>query len=278
MSNYRPLVTIVMPAFNAATTLPAAVASVLAQKLTDWELIIVNDGSNDHTRDLLDELTDPRIHVIHQSNAGVSAARNSALDLAQGEFVTFLDADDELPPDSLECRLRYLQCHPEVNIVDGDYEVCDQKLQSVLRVRKAGLEGLFFPRLIRLDASVFFGVGFMVRASAIENLRFCKGLTHCEDLLFLLQAADGKNWRYGAVPQPIYRYRTGNTSAMSNLDGLEHGYLELFEACLRLQEPTTDDLDYLYRRIRRILMRSWLRRGRPVRAFLAWRRLAGRQS
>lgn len=273
-----PRVSVIMPAYNAAPYVAESVGSVLAQSTADWELIIVNDGSRDGTRVWLDALDDPRIQVIHQDNAGVSAARNEALGRVRGEFVTFLDADDVLPPNSLECRVSYLQDHPKLDIVDGEIEVCDQQLQSVLRVRKAGEPGFFLPRLIRLDASVFFGIVVMVRAAAIKNQRFRKSLTHCEDLLFLLQASDGKHWRYGSVAQPVYRYRTGGTSAMANLDGLERGYLALFEACQRLREPTADDLDYLYLRIRRILVRSWLRRGRPDRAFLAWRQLAGRRA
>jgi teichuronic acid biosynthesis glycosyltransferase TuaG len=273
-----PQVSIVMPAHNAAACLGDSIQSVLDQSLGNWELIVVNDGSRDGTRDFLDALQDPRIRVVHQPNAGVSAARNAALEIARGEFLTFLDADDVLPPDSLETRVRYLVQHADVDIVDGTVEVRDSQLQRVVRVREPGAAGSFFPRLIRLDASVFFGIVVMLRRSAVSQLRFRPGMTHCEDLLFLLQAADGRDWRYGSVQRTVYVYRHGGTSAMANLDGLERGYLSLFEACRQLREPTADDLDYLYRRIRRILVRSWLRRGRPERALGAWRRLAGRRA
>jgi glycosyltransferase involved in cell wall biosynthesis len=77
------LVSIITPAYNAERYLPDAVASVLDQSYTDWELIIINDGSTDGTSDYLSTLIDPRIRVINQSNAGVGVARNAGLEAAQ---------------------------------------------------------------------------------------------------------------------------------------------------------------------------------------------------
>lgn len=268
-----PTVSIIMPAFNAARYLSDAIGSVLAQRFEKWELIIVNDGSTDGTRIYLDKLRDPRIRVHHQANCGVSCARNAGLDFARGEFVTFLDADDALPEESLAIRVRYLQEHPEVQIVDGRITVKDEELKGTLRERLGGVSGPYFPRLIRLDSSVFFGVAVMVRRAAIGTVRFQAGLTHCEDLLFLLEAANKKRWIYGSVDDSVYWYRTGTGSAMSNLAGLEQGYLHLLKCCQSLEEGTPEDLAYLYRRIRRILVRSWLRQGRPWRALQAWRQL-----
>lgn len=268
-----PRVSIITPAYNAERYLPEAVASILEQSFQDWELIIINDGSTDGTRDYLNSLTDPRIRVIHQSNGGVSSARNAGLDCARGEFVTFMDADDVLPQESLTVRVSYLDAHPEVTVVDGRITIKDAALENTLRERFGGPLGPYFSRLVRLDSSVFFSVAVMVRWGAIGTTRFQIGLSHCEDLLFLLEAAHKKNWVYGAVDEPVYWYRTGAGSAMSNLDGLASGYLYLYRRCRTLEEATADDLAYLYRRIRRILVRSWLRRGRLMKAIGAWRDL-----
>ena len=269
-----PRVSIITPAYNAARYLPQAVASVVEQSFQDWELIIINDGSTDATRDYLDTLTDPRIRVIHQENGGVSRARNAGLECARGAFVTFMDADDALPRESLAVRVRYLDAHPEVTVVDGRITIKDAALAKTLRERVGGNRGPYFSRLIRLDSSVFFSVAVMVRRAAIGQARFQPGLSHCEDLLFLLQAADQNAWIYSSVEEPVYCYRKSPTSAMSNLDGLESGYLNLYESCKLLKDATPADLAYLYRRIRRILVRSWVRQGRPARAFLAWRKLS----
>lgn len=261
-----PHVSIITPAYNAARYLPQAVASVLEQSFQDWELIIINDGSTDATRDYLDTLTDPRIRVIHQENGGVSRARNAGLECARGAFVTFMDADDALPRESLAVRVRYLDAHPEVTVVDGRITIKDAALATTLRERVGGDRGPYFSRLIRLDSSVFFGVAVMVRRAAIGTTRFESGLSHCEDLLFLLEAANKRDWVYGAVDEAVYLYRTGAGSAMSDLEGLESGYLRLFDRCKTLEEAAAEDLTFLQKRIRRIMVRSWLRQGRLIKA------------
>lgn len=263
-------VSIITPVFNGRFLLPEAVASVQTQTCNDWEWIIVNDGSTDGTAAYLDTLTDPRIHVVHQSNAGVSSARNVGLSLARGDFITFLDADDALPERSLEVRLAFFDQYPSASVVDGHVLIKDATLNATLRERVGGPLGPYFPRLIRLDSAVFFNVAVMVRREAIGSTRFQTGLSHCEDLLFFLEASNRNAWIYGAVDELVYCYRTGIASAMSNMDGLQRGYLFLYERCQKLEDATTADLDYLYHRIRRILVRSWLRQGRPVRALKAW--------
>lgn len=263
-------VSIITPVFNGAQVIIDAAASVAAQTCFDWEWIIINDGSTDGTAAYLDSLIDSRIRVVHQENAGVSCARNAGLSLAAGDYITFLDADDALTSNSLELRLNYFDKFPAVTVVDGRILIKDASLHTTVREREGGMSGPYFPRLIRLDSSVFFNVAVMVRRSALGTTRFRTGLSHCEDLLFLLEAANQQDWVYGAVEEPVYLYRTGVASAMSNLEGLARGYLQLYERCQHLEEATLDDREYLYRRIRRILVRSWLRRGRPVRALQAW--------
>lgn len=97
------MVSVIMPTFNRAHTLRRAVDSVLRQTLSDWELIVVDDGSTDDTPALLEEYQDGRIRMIrHPENRGVTAAKNTAFDAMRGEWFTVLDSDDELTPDALE--------------------------------------------------------------------------------------------------------------------------------------------------------------------------------
>jgi glycosyltransferase involved in cell wall biosynthesis len=261
-------ISIIMPAYNAAEHLPAAIASVLAQTLTDWEMIIVNDGSIDSTAAFLDGLDDPRIRVIHQPNGGVSAARNTALDAARGRYVTFLDADDRLPPDALEIRTRYLDDHATVDIVNGGVEVI-QGHECIRRYLPDLGERPLIDSLARLEEGVFFGACYMLRRDRIGGHRFPVGLSHCEDLIFFLTLAQSAGLRYGAVADPVYEYRINPRSAMSNLDGIEAGYLELLRVTARLGGIDDATRQHQLRRIRRILFRSWLRRKRPIRALQA---------
>lgn len=102
-----------MPCFNGAEHLPASVGSVLQQTFSDWELVVVDDGSTDGSFDWLQRQTDTRLVVMRQSNQGVSAARNAGLARASAPYVAFLDADDTWAPSFLERMLKTLQAHPE---------------------------------------------------------------------------------------------------------------------------------------------------------------------
>ena len=102
------LISVVIPLYNKAATILTAVASVRAQTFTDWELVVVDDGSTDKGAGLVEALNDPRIRCVRQANGGVAAARNAGLRAARGEWVALLDADDHWRPTHL-ARLHQLR-------------------------------------------------------------------------------------------------------------------------------------------------------------------------
>jgi glycosyltransferase involved in cell wall biosynthesis len=97
-----PFFSIVTPAYNRANMLPATIESVLKQSFTNWEMIIVDDGSTDNTRDIVLEINDERIRYIYQKNAERSAARNNGISNAKGQYICFLDSDDFFESNHLE--------------------------------------------------------------------------------------------------------------------------------------------------------------------------------
>lgn len=114
-------VSVITPTYNRARFLPAAVASVLSQTFGDFELIIVDDGSEDNTPDVLKPfLADRRVRYVYQENQGQSHARNLALKQATGDFIAFLDSDDVWARDKLEKQLAVFRANSEVDIVHGD--------------------------------------------------------------------------------------------------------------------------------------------------------------
>ena len=106
-----PLISVIVPAYNAKKYLPACVASVQRQEHQNWELLLIDDGSTDGSGALCDELAaaDGRVKPHHQQNAGVSAARNAGIERVRGEYVMFLDADDELMPGCMTSLLDALR-------------------------------------------------------------------------------------------------------------------------------------------------------------------------
>lgn len=117
----EPLISVIIPAYNYARLLPRALDSVLAQGAEDVEVIVVNDGSSDHTGDVLADYAtrQPRLRVIHQANAGAAAARNRGIGLARGSHVLLLDADDELLPNALATLRKLVAAHPRAGMFLG---------------------------------------------------------------------------------------------------------------------------------------------------------------
>lgn len=111
-----PKVSIVMPTYNRADTILRAIGSIQSQTFTDWELIIINDGSTDNTLELVANL-DERIRVVTQPNQGVTTARNTGLRHCRGDFFAFLDSDDRWRPIHLELCIAFLQAHPTAQFV-----------------------------------------------------------------------------------------------------------------------------------------------------------------
>ncbi len=106
--------TVVLPVFNALPYLPEAVESILGQTFSDFEFLIINDGSEDGSAKYLATLTDLRVKVVSQSNRGLGATLNRAIELCQTPYLARMDADDISLPDRLACQMAYLKAHPEV--------------------------------------------------------------------------------------------------------------------------------------------------------------------
>jgi glycosyltransferase involved in cell wall biosynthesis len=118
------LVTAAITAYNRAGYLPEAVASAEAQGLDGMEILVVDDGSTDDTPRVIEELGD-RVRAVRRENGGRSAARNTAIEHARGEYVAFLDSDDRWLPGKLERQLAAFRARPELGMVHGHVEVID---------------------------------------------------------------------------------------------------------------------------------------------------------
>ena len=216
-----PTVSIIMPAYNVQQYIGLAIESVLAQRFVDWELVIVNDGSKDNTRDVIARYTDPRITCIDQQNGGEAAARNTALDHIQGDYIAFLDADDFYRNDHLELTIGYLQQHAEKDAVYTDGVHIDpqgKQLMSLSSRRRGPFEGDLFEQIIR--ASDVFGPPgcVVVRAAPIQHahLRFDTGIGYGTDWDFW--ARFSATAQFGYVNEATYFYRIHPTNLTLSTD------------------------------------------------------------
>ncbi|MCK5537348.1 MAG: glycosyltransferase family 2 protein [Bacteroidales bacterium] len=262
-------VSIIVPAYNAEQYIAEAIQSVLNQTFQDWELLVIDDGSRDNTAKIVKSFFDPRIILIQQENGGVSSARNKGLEGVKGKYITFLDADDILPPKSLEVRVNYLETNDYVDLLDGKAEVKDLTMQKSLRIYNPTYQGMLLPRLIRLDAQVYFTCHYMFRKKILGNTRFEEHMTHLEDILFFIELSSIQEVQYAYVKETVFWYRVGHTSAMSNIDGLEKGYLSLIQKVNEFNNISFSQHIFLRSKIIRILFLTWLKEKKIDRAFKA---------
>ncbi len=227
----RGLVSIMMPAFNAARYIGGAIESILVQTYSNWELLVVNDGSTDATAEVAARFTDPRIKLINKGNGGESSARNVALDNSIGEFIAYLDADDAYLPHHLASTISYLESHADRDAVYTDGYHIDQDgtfLKSLQKRRRGPFEGRVFEEAVR--ASDIFGPPICVvlrhELVAKHHLRYDPRIVIGPDWDFFVRYADLA--QFGYVDEPTCLYRVHQTNITVQVDSTRRkGYLAL---------------------------------------------------
>jgi glycosyltransferase involved in cell wall biosynthesis len=218
-----PLVSVVIPAYNCAHYLPAAIESALEQTHPNVEVVVVNDGSPDDTDEAVQPYLD-RIIYFKQENQGLSAARNAGFRASTGEYVCFLDADDILLPDKFERQLAIFDCEPDLDVVISGYIDVEEDGRTEIRTvekywHRDGLEHL-------LNHEVFPSHAALIRREVLESSALFPedidtGESQEDWQLWLDLALDGVV--FSSVPEPTckYRHRTESISAnpLRHLDG-----------------------------------------------------------
>lgn len=203
-----------MPAYNAEKTIREAVNSVIAQTEKDWELIVIDDGSKDNTSTILTEFAkfDSRIRFLqNEKNSGVSYTRNRAVELAEGEWIAFLDSDDMWQPEKLEKQLALSQKHPEMVICYTASSFIDDTGTPYKYVMSA-IEKLTYKDLLYKNLMSCSSV--MIRASIMKDIKMPNDNMH-EDYFVWLTVLRKHKIAYG-INEPLLVYRLCNNSKSSN--------------------------------------------------------------
>lgn len=211
-------VSVVIPSYNRAHYIARTINSVLAQQIAARvEIIVVDDGSTDNTVSLLREAY-PEVILISQSNAGPSVARNRGIEAATGEFVAFLDSDDELVAGSLASRMSVLVDHPQVDLVCGDFINCRDdkpcgetnfqrlKIETITRNHALSLTSLVIDNFfdVHLRTPLFLTSALVVRRSAMtQGYLFPSDISIGEDWEFCLRFA--KEHKVAIVKQVVVK-------------------------------------------------------------------------
>jgi glycosyltransferase involved in cell wall biosynthesis len=230
----QPLISIVIPAYNAEGTISETVASVLAQSFADFELLVIDDGSTDGTQSVLEGFADERLQVHSFSNAGLSASRNRGTTLACGQFVAFLDADDLWTPGKLAAQLEALEAHPEAVLAYSWVDFIDENSQYLTNGTYQQLSGNVYVSLLLGNFLESGSNPLIRRTQLIEAGGFDETLTSGEDWDCWLRLA--AHHPFVLVPQADVLYRKSAGSMSRNTVRMEKNILQVIERAF-MQAP-----------------------------------------
>lgn len=200
-----PKVSIVMSVYNCERYVGEAVKSMLQQTFSDFEFIIVNDGSTDQTPEILRQFDDPRILVIDQRNSGLTVSLNRGIRLAKGEYIARMDADDLSEPERLEKQVEALDRNPGIGVVSCWYKVIDEN-GFLLAYKRLPNDVKQLAKLLMRDNPICHG-SVMMRKRAIQTVGlYNENLRYAQDYeLWLRMLRQG--YGFYVIPEFLYSYR-----------------------------------------------------------------------
>jgi glycosyltransferase involved in cell wall biosynthesis len=226
----NPLVSILIPTYNRAALLTKAIQSVLSQTYSEFELIIIDDASTDHTAAIVENFHDSRIHYLRlNQNGGVSAARNAGLKVCRGDYIAFLDSDDEWVPQKLEQQLQLFQNSAEqvgviystIKVINGD-NIYQKKNQG--SITGSIYENLLYQNFVGTPSSVI-----VKKNCFTPGIFFDPSLRCCEDWDVWLQIA--RQWQFACITEPliIYREHDDTQRGSTNSHAIVEGHLRFLQ-------------------------------------------------
>jgi glycosyltransferase involved in cell wall biosynthesis len=258
-----PIVSVIIPVFNGAATIAQTLRSVLRQSFRDFEVLIINDGSTDDTVNVVESFDDPRLRLCSFENRGLSASRNRGIDLAAGEYLSFLDADDLWSADKLEAQLDVLRKRDAGAAYSWtcSIDAGDRILYGHAPVR---YEGDVYAALLRGNF-ISSGSNLLMRRVVVDRVgRFDESLSCGEDWDYSIRAA--ALCRFALAPRYQIYYRQLPTSMSRNLERQHQNTLRVIDRSyaaapphVQKDKPVSLALAHLY----------------LARTYLAWRPNAG---
>jgi glycosyltransferase involved in cell wall biosynthesis len=221
-------ISVIIPVYNAEKYVAAAVESVLSQTYNNIELLIIDDGSPDKSIEVCQQFTDPRIKIIRQANKGVSAARNTGIHHAKGDYIAFLDADDIWTPSKLEKHVEHFANSSEVGISFSRSELINEagqllNIYQMPKLKNIEVLDLLYSNLLGNGSSgvfrkeVFVEIAFKDNCSNKLDCFFDTNFTILEDIECWLRIALQTEWKFEGIPFVLTLYRVNLESRSGNL-------------------------------------------------------------
>jgi glycosyltransferase involved in cell wall biosynthesis len=271
-----PLVSVIIPAYNAEAFIQATLDSVLAQTYSNIEVLVVNDGSSDRTVEIVERVMqhDPRVKLLQQANAGVAAARNLAIQSAQGDYIAPIDADDIWFPQNLEKQVTCLmQSDESVGLVYSWSLDIDEQGRLTGGFYNSTLEGEVFTRLV---GKYFLGNAScsLIRRSCLEKVGGYKpefkaqNAQGCEDWDLNLRIA--QHYQFRVVPEYLVGYRQFGSSMSCNYSAMAKSHELIIKEIYQQDPQFPPDIGRWSRSNFYIYLAVKSSRGRNYRGTLIW--------
>ncbi|OKH33364.1 glycosyl transferase family A [[Phormidium ambiguum] IAM M-71] len=222
-----PLISVIIPVYNGEKTIQETIESVLNQTFSDLELIIINDGSQDATLDVVSHIRDERLKVFSYPNAGVAESRNRGISLAKGDYISFIDADDLWTKDKLESQLKALQENPQSAVAYSWTKCIDESGEMSRRGSHISVTGNVYAKLLLIDF-IENGSNPLIRRQALTEIgNFDRSVVPSEDRDMWLRLA--ASYDFVCVPTAQILYRQLSNSASANVVKQEVASLKAIE-------------------------------------------------
>ncbi|WP_159783163.1 glycosyltransferase [Sodalinema gerasimenkoae] len=238
-------ISVILPVYNGVSTITDTINSVLGQTFQEFELIVIDDGSTDDTVSVIETIKDDRLRIHQFENAGQGESRNRGAALAQGEYLSFIDADDLWTPDKLESQWQALQTHPQAAVAYSWTDHIDENNQFFRAGPHLTFSGDVYKKLIISDF-VGSGSNVLIRKAAFDEVGgFAPHLTPAEDWDLWVRLA--ARYEFVVVPQVHILYRTLTTSSSFNLAKMEASSVQVMERIFAQAPPELQGLSQLCR-------------------------------
>jgi glycosyltransferase involved in cell wall biosynthesis len=212
-------VSVIVPAYNAEKTILETIQSIQNQTFSDFEIVVINDGSRDRTVEILGTIDDPRLKVFSYENGGLPVARNRGIEKAIGQFLSFIDADDLWTPDKLAAQLAALEQHPDAGAAYSWTAYIDAESNFLYNGKPVPFDGNIYPQLL-LECFIANGSNILVRRECVEAVgQFDPTLKSTEDWDFYLRLA--AKYPFALVPKYQILYRRSSGSMTAKVDVME---------------------------------------------------------
>lgn len=226
-----PKISVIIPAYNSEKTIKETIQSVINQTFADFEIIVINDGSNDSTLEVLSSIKEPRLKVFSYTNSGVSESRNRGIAEAKGEYISFIDADDMWTDNKLEEQLKALQSNSGASVAYSWTNFINENGNFLRSGCHINANGDVFLQLLRINF-IQSGSNLLIKTEALATVgNFDKSLDGVEDWDMGLRLAESYQFVCVPLPQILYRVSSSSTSISSNV-------LQMEKVCLQVIEKT----------------------------------------